>query len=589
MTKLRLAAFSVVFLVVLCLSTSALEVFGQTAVPVPNASVTASGVNTSSSGSAISDTQGRYSITTWLDTDTYAVTASAVGFIDTTVSNIAVTAGAETPNVNILMPVSGGISGKVTDATTSASLSAVITAINATGGSNSGFAITDSNGNYQMITNLATGTYNVTASFVPGYVDKTINSVSVTSGVMTPNVNFALARSGAITGTITDSVSNAVQTGVSVEAIDSNGRAIAFGSTNSSGKYLLNTNLITGTYNVTVLFPTNHLSKTVSGVAVTAGSQTITNIAIDPSGIISGRITSGGQGLSNASVSAFSSNFAFFGSATTDSNGNYQITTGLGTGSYTVTASYQTAFGTSLNVNVVAGQTTPNVNVALVVSPTGSIIGTVTSSAGGGVSSAYVNAIAVIGTSTSNYTDASGNYVISGLAAGSYNVSASATGYTSASQNPVIVTVNTITTGVNLQLTPKASGRISGLIQTQGTPLPTSTPVPTTTPTPTPTVTPTPTQTITPTPTPTATLNPTPTPTQTSTSTPTSTTSATPKPTTSASPTTRPTSSVSPSPTIPEFSVWPLILLVLMVFSASLLAISLKSIRIRQQNKTIAN
>ena len=195
MHKSKIFVFSTTILLVLCLSANVLTDFGQTTVPVPNASVEASGVNTSSSGSAISDSQGSYTITTWLDTDTYSVTASAVGFIDTTVNNVAVTAGATKSGVNILMPVSGGISGKVTDVVSSAPISsAIVTAVNTTANGGTGFAITDSNGNYQIITNLPTGTYNVSVTFVPGHIDQTKTSISVTAGTMTSNIDFVMAR-----------------------------------------------------------------------------------------------------------------------------------------------------------------------------------------------------------------------------------------------------------------------------------------------------------------------------------------------------------------------------------------------------------
>ena len=88
-----------------------------TSVPVPGASVSASGTSGNiGSGSAIANAQGQYTVTSFLDTGTYSVTASAPGFIDQQVDNVAVTAGAQTSNVNIVMNVSGGISGKVTDA-----------------------------------------------------------------------------------------------------------------------------------------------------------------------------------------------------------------------------------------------------------------------------------------------------------------------------------------------------------------------------------------------------------------------------------------------------------------------------------------
>ncbi len=80
---------------------------------------------------------------------------------------------------------------------------------------------------------------------------------------MTSNVNFALDRSGVITGTVTDSVSHAVLPGISVEAVYANGTFASFATTNSTGQYNMNFNLPTGTYNVTITNPTGHFSKTV--------------------------------------------------------------------------------------------------------------------------------------------------------------------------------------------------------------------------------------------------------------------------------------------------------------------------------------
>jgi large repetitive protein len=475
MQKVNALNFLVIFMALLCLSANVLVVSGETTIPVPNATVSASGLNTSSSGTATSDPTGKYNITSWLDTDNYTLTASATGYITTTVSNVTVTSASETANINLQMSISGVISGKVTDAISSAGLFTIVIAKNATSGSFVASAFTDSSGNYQIVSNLATGTYNVSVISLAGYLDKTIGPVSVTAGSITANQNLAMSRSGAISGTVTDSVTNAIQTSVLVEAIDSTGSTVAITTTNSTGMYLLNTNLITGTYNVTILFPTNHLSKTVSGISVTTGSQTITNIAINPSGIISGKVTVSGQGITGASVSAYSSDFVYFGSATTDANGNYQITSGLGTSTYTISVSYpQSTGGIVTAVSVTAGLTTSNVNVGITVLPTGAISGKVTSSVGGaGLANVYVQATSFSG-SNSNYTDSLGNYIISNLLSGVYNVTASRTGYTTVSQTSVIVTPNTVTSGINLQLTPRVSGRISGLVQSQGTPIPES-------------------------------------------------------------------------------------------------------------------
>ena len=442
--------------------------FAQTALPVSGALVTASG---NGYGSSSTNSLGFYNITTLLDTGTYSVTASATGCVDTTVNSVHVTAGAETSNVNILMPISGGISGRVTDAVSGSPLQLVIVeAVNATG---DGFtAVTDSNGNYQIITNLAAGTYNVTATFATGYLTKVVTGISVTAGVVTPNVNLALDRSAVISGTITDSVSASVLPGVTVFALTSGGDFAATSTTNSSGKYTLNTNLGTGTYNVSVLFPTGYLSKTISGVAVVAGNQYTQNIALDRSGIISGRITSvsSGAGIANALIIASAGNF--YGSASTNATGYYRITDGLGTGSYTVSAVYGSGFNTMLGVSVTQGAETANVNLQLALAPSGTITGRVTNSTGSPVSSASVTATGTAGSGTAT-TDSTGNYVIdTGLGTGTYNVTASATGFVQQTTTGVSVTLSQVTSNVNFQLQALVSGRISGQVQSAGAAIP---------------------------------------------------------------------------------------------------------------------
>ena len=229
-----------------------------------------------------------------MDSGNYTVTASAPGFIDQQVKNIVVTAGALTANVNIVMNVSGGISGKVTDAASGLPVYLAYITVQSSDGSSSGNTVTDTSGNWQIIQNLQTGTYNITVQSLLGtigYLSASKSGVSVTAGSMTNNQNFALARSGVIAGIVTDSVSHVVLQGVSVEAVFSNGTYAAFATTNSTGQYVLNNNLPTGTYNVTELLPTGYLTKTLSSISVTAGQTTTQNIALDPSGIITGKVT----------------------------------------------------------------------------------------------------------------------------------------------------------------------------------------------------------------------------------------------------------------------------------------------------------
>ncbi len=473
-------------------------VYGQVNVPVPGASVSATG--DAGSGSAIANAQGQYTITSFLDTGTYSAVASASGYIDQQVNNIQVTAGAQTSNVNIVMNVSAGISGKVTDAATGLPVSFAAVLVESLDGSINENSLTDINGNYQIIQNLQTGTYNVTVEYFSGslgYLFQTKSGIALTAGSMVSNENFALLYSGVITGTITDANSHAPLNGILVEAQSVNGVYSGFAVTDSTGKYTIKSNLGTGTYNVTEFSPTGYLTNTVSGQAVTAGKTTTVNIALSPSGVISGKVTNSvnGQPLSGAEVLVTNTlGTVFYGSATTDSSGNYQVNTGLATGSYTVEAFSGISFATyPSSVNVVAGQTTSGINLQLtvIVTPSGTVSGKVTSS-GVAINGAYIT-VQGPGGSNSNYTDSNGNYIISsGLGTGSYTVNVTATGYVSQQQTGVSVTVNQVTT-INFALATKASGIISGqVLASQANPFPTPTPSPTVTPSPVPTATPTP-------------------------------------------------------------------------------------------------
>jgi hypothetical protein len=255
-----------------------------------------------------------------------------------------------------------------------------------------------------------------------------------------------------------------------VDAIDVNGNVVCVGHTDSSGKYSLDYSLPTGTYNLTALFPSGHLPKTVTGVSVTAGSTTTVNLALDPSGIISGKVTSSsGQPVSGTFITATSGGFV--SNATSDSNGNYRITDGLGTGRYTVLAFSGLTSNQVTGVSVVQGVETSNVNIVLAIPPSGTITGKVTNSTGNPIPDATVSAQALTGSGSAS-TDANGNYTITGLAIDSYKVTASATGFVSANQNPITVAVNTVTADVNFQLAAIASGRISGIVTASSAPIP---------------------------------------------------------------------------------------------------------------------
>lgn len=476
MKKDKITANLLVFTILVALIANASAgfnlAFAQTPVPVSDAYVTASGIGY---GTDSSNSQGFYNITSFLDTGNYSVEASATGFIDTAIEDVPVTAGMETPNINILMPVSGGISGHITDAVSGSPLQSVIVqAINITGSVQYGStAFADSNGNYQIITNLATGIYNVTAtSYSTGHITKTISGVSVTAGVMTNNVDIALGKSAIISGTVRDSVTNAVLQGIYIYALTPSGSYVTAQITNSSGQYTLDTDLGTGTYNISAILPANHLPKTIGGVAVVGGNQYTVDMLLDPSGILSGRITSAADGSPLAGAFVSASGGGFFGYATTNETGYYRITDGLGTATYTLFASYGLDFNFLPGVSVTQGSETSNVDIQITVTPSGTIRGRVTNSTGSPMESVTVSADGDAGSGL-NTTDSNGDYIIeTGLGTGTYNVTVSETGFVEQTQTGISVTVNQVTSNINFQLQAILSGRISGLVQTLGTPIP---------------------------------------------------------------------------------------------------------------------
>jgi hypothetical protein len=180
-----------------------------------------------------------------------------------------------------------------------------------------------------------------------------------------------------------------------------------------------------------------------------------------------------GQPVDGAIVSASSNSFS--GYDFTNATGYYRISNGLGTGTYTVTASSGLSFNQTMGVSVTQGLETSNVDMQLDITaePSGIITGRVTDSlTGDPIDSAYVQAYDTFGFG-SNFTDSNGDYIIDeGLGTGTYNVTVSETGYATQTISGVSVTENVVTANIDFQMDAIPSGRISGHIITEGTPIP---------------------------------------------------------------------------------------------------------------------
>lgn len=221
-----------------------------------------------SGGSTTADSSGSYTFSS-VPAGSYTLTASHSGYTSQT-GSVTVTAGAGSTLNFQLTPVSttgsGAMSGQVTNISTGGVISGAT--VSFSGGS----ATTDSAGHYTF-TNVAAGTYNVSASH-SGYFLLT-KSATITSG-STSTLNFALATGGKVAGTVTNS-SGAAISGATVNMTGGSITTTVNTTTSSTGTY--NSNWIpVGTYTVTV--SATGFTKQSQTVNVPTGSTATLNFKL---------------------------------------------------------------------------------------------------------------------------------------------------------------------------------------------------------------------------------------------------------------------------------------------------------------------
>jgi 5-hydroxyisourate hydrolase-like protein (transthyretin family) len=334
--------------------------------------------------------------------------------------------------------------------------------------------------------------------------------ISVTANTITSNINAQLASKGQITGTVTDSAGNPLDS-IDVTAYRWDGSrwyGVRSDRTNASGNYSIR--LDAGTYRV-MFSHSNYVNEyydnaldidSATDISVT-GNTTTSNInaqlaSLNLKSHITGTVTdSAGNPLQSISVTAYrwdGSRWGWVRSDQTDASGNYNIG-GLDAGTYRVmfSGSYYSAYATeyydnaldidsATDISVTDNTTTSNINAQLALK--GHITGTVTDSAGNPLQSISVKAYRWNGSRwdwvRSDGTDASGNYDIGRLNAGTYRVKFSG-GYYYATEyydkaldidsaTDISVTDNVIISNINAQLALK--GQITGTVtDSAGNPL----------------------------------------------------------------------------------------------------------------------
>jgi len=349
--------------------------------------------------SATTQSDGTYSIT-GLTGGAYTVTPVKTGFTFSPVTRT-VSLNANVSGVNFTATqTSFGISGTVRNGAGQGLSGASVTC-------GAAVATSDASGNYAF-TGLAANTYTVAVSRA-GFVFNP-NSQSVTVGPDKTAVDFL----GVPDQTPTYSISGTVQvagtglTGVTVSA--GNFSAV----TTANGTYTLS-GLPSGSYSVSASRSGYTLSPASRTVVVSANVTGIDFTAVLNTFSISGTVRLSGSALPGITITAGVK------SAVTDSAGQYTIS-GLAAGAYTVAP-----LGSSYSFTPASASVTLSSNLTGVdftaAAVTYRIGGQITQ---GGLGLAGIT-LSVGGTPVT--TDASGNYSVTGLSAGTYTIQPTSAGY----------------------------------------------------------------------------------------------------------------------------------------------------------------
>ena len=454
-------------------------------VPLSNVIVSFETADFSFSFGAVTDASGHYTTGGQVAGTYYPHTINHQGYVDKAYGDVichqdycnavavgapvSVVVGATTSNINFSLPAGGRISGAVTNVAGGAPVpinsgNAAIAIFNSAGVFVTP-TLTDGAGLYET-PYLPPGTYYLQTQNVPGFGNQLYNAigcsgclvltgtpVTVTAGNTTGAVDFPLASSGSISGTVTNAVGGAAINGASVQVFSSTGAGIGNTTTNASGVYTLS-GLAPGSYYVRTNqggsfineiyndIPCQQCNVTASGAALVAvvSGTTTSNIdfALATGGRISGFVTnaSGGAAIQSVAVQLFNSQSVSMGQVNTQANGSY-ITAGLPAGTYYVRTNNTLGFinelyndipcpitvcqasdGAPITVNV--GVTTSAINFALTATG-GKISGTVTNAGGAPLQNVTVQTYNTLGRFLGGVqTDASGNYSTQSLPDGTY-------------------------------------------------------------------------------------------------------------------------------------------------------------------------
>ena len=325
---------------------------------------------------ATSDSNGDYELT-GLKVQSYTLYAGKTGYRGQKLSSVSATEVGATGQD--FVACTGSISGTVEYNSSGLSGATVIAQCvdedmdaNELWGENPVQATTDGSGDFAL-PYLPNGTYRVSA-YKSGYEIAFRGSDSTVSGggaVTGADITITGTNPGSISGTVTDSGSNAIEFGVLALEKSGDSTFVMTVEPDTGGDYSFGS-LSAGTYSVrTICGFGSYVQEKATGISVSSG-QSVTGQdfeLLSETGSISGTVLDDTteDPIEGAYVEARSSGSDYFGFAATDSSGDYEIEWLGAATDYTVTAEasgYET--GTQSSVSVTQNQETSNIDFDLV-------------------------------------------------------------------------------------------------------------------------------------------------------------------------------------------------------------------------------
>jgi len=408
--------------------------------PISGATVIAGGLSTTT------DSNGDYTLS--LSDGTYTVTASMSGYTANT-ANVTVNGAAETGVDIALNPFAGNVyivMGKVTNANDGSNIAGAQIQV----GGNV-LTLTDSNGNYSV--SLPDGTHIITANAGAAYSVEA-SAPFVVNGGNVIGINLALTPLAPATYTVSGQVTDSGTGNPIVGATVTLGGTLT-ATTDNNGDYILN-NVPSGNHIVgasAIGYAPNTLNVTVS-----SGNVTNADIALSALGgntvSVSGQVTdlATGNPIPGATVTIAGQ------SAVTNANGDYIVNNVPDGATHNAVASATTYTSGSITVTTIGqGQNVTGADIRLGLAPISvyTISGKVTNTSGVAIAGASVTAFG-----QTVLTNATGDYIISGVVSGTYIIAASASGYSNNNISRTVATANV--TGADITLSTSGGGNSGG-------------------------------------------------------------------------------------------------------------------------------